>query len=284
MPLGFFLVFLFEPIYFLLLAGDPFVRYATIDGDWADIVLQTNQYGRGNFPSGWFHYFYFMVTDPLINLFYFFGLIAALHAIVNRRKETVELFLWIIPIVAYISFGTVSFSQYVLIPAASRFLAIITIPLLLLIACFLAEKDKIMRQVIMPGVLIVLVIGSLSGIALSSDRHVKDDTEKVLDYLHQAEAFPLITDQRTVNTLSFLSRFELKKDVKVFDSYECDKTKREEVQFSSGSYVLINHEFLSYADKKLCAHIPSEISSTPSGWKLVKEMKGKNRIDIYYIP
>jgi len=283
--LGFILIFFIEIFYLYSLTGDPFSRYTTISDKTIVSVIDTNNYGRGDFPLSLFHYPYVIFTDKSLGLFYPFIFIAIFFCI--KRKETYNLLFWFIPLILYISFGSMSLTSYVPIPAAARFLSIITYPGILLLAYFLAQEEKLIKKVLMPSIIILLLATSIGYLYISERGSLLKNERVAYEYV---KTFPgVYTDERTVKIFEYLSGYEGNNNIQKFNSYDTfhpENVYSVDLSPVKDSYVVIHHSLINFLiSSKKGIKFPDEIFNIPGEWVLKKSIgKGENRIDIYYIP
>lgn len=288
--LGFILIFSIESMYFLKLTGNPFFRYSVFSSDSLNIISETNMYGRGDFPSGLFHYFYFIFTDHLLTLFYLFIFIAIVYCIVNKRRETYCLLFWFVPILLYLSFGSASITKYILIPAASRFLFIINTPGILLISFFLSQNERVIKRILIPSVIALLLVTSIGYIYLSEHRFSLDDERSTYQYLKTLPRKEIYTDYRSAKIFDYLSGYNEGNNIKSFNNYEFlnpEDTYALDLSQIEDSYIIINWELVNFlASSKRGIKFPDEINDAPDNWILKKSIgrKGKDKIEIYYVP
>lgn len=290
MALGFFLIFLLELLYFSNLTGNPFFRYSVFKSESLNVIIETNMYGRGDFPTGLFHYFYIIFTDNFLALFYSFIFIATAYFILNKKKETYNLLFWFVPLLLYLSFGSASITKYVLIPAASRFLFIINIPGILLLSYFLSQNEQPAKRFLMPSVILLLLITSIGYIFISEHRFSLYNERDAYEYLNSLPAKKIYTDHRSFRILDYFSGYKINPNIRKFNSYEFsnpEKTYALNISQVKDSYVVINSELVDFlASSKIGIKFPDEVFNVPEDWVLKKEFSRneKDKISIYYVP
>jgi len=288
--LGFLLIFSVELIYFFNLTGDPFIRFTFGNSKITEDFLATNMYGRGDFPLGLFHYFYLIFTDNFLVLFYVFIFISIFYCIVNRKKETYSLLFWFIPLLLYLSFGTVSITQYVLIPAGSRMFFIINIPGILLLSYFLMQNDNLIKRILMPSIVILLLVTSIGYIYISDQRFSLDNERNTYKYLETLPEKQTYTDYRTIRIFNYLSEFKSDNQMVIFNDFNAfkpEETYALDLNKINDSYVVINWRLINiFLSIKRNIIFPDEIYNIPENWVLKKEIgsKEKDKIIIYYAP
>jgi|TARA_B100001971_G_C18260544_1_gene586409 4-amino-4-deoxy-L-arabinose transferase-like glycosyltransferase len=286
--LGFFVIISFELLYFLIITGNPLFRYLTSSSGAIANIIATNMYGRGSLPFSLLHYPYIILTDNLLGLFYPFIFIAIVFCIVNKKKETHNLLFWFIPLLLYISFGSISLTRYIPIPASARFLSIITIPGILLLSYFLMQNENLIKRVLMAAIVLLLLTTSIGYIYISEHRFSLDDERSMYKYLEMLPEKEIYTDFRSAGIFDYLSGYR-KSNIKRFNTY--DNLKPENINALNlsqieDSYVILNWEMNNYLlINREGIKFPEEIFNIPQEWILKKKIDdGENRIEIYYIP
>jgi len=286
MALGFLIIVSFELLYFFMIAGDPLLRYHP-NISAVTVITNTNNYGRGSLPLSLFHYPYIISTDILLGLFYPFIFIAIVFCILNKRKKTYSLLFWFIPLLLYLSFGSVSLTSYVPIPAAARLLSIITFPGILLLAYFLTQNENLTKKVLMPSIVILLLTTSI-GYLFISDHRLPLKNERTA-YAYTEKFQNVYTDNRSIKIFDYLSGYNLDDNYINFYNYEFlnpENTYALDLSQIEDSYVVINWKLINFfTARKKGIEFPDEIFNIPKDWALKKSIgEGENRIDIYYAP
>lgn len=276
-PLGILAVFAFESFIFYKLTGNPFFRAEESQKYLTKTVVEEHDYfGRLSFPLGLFHYPYTILTNNLLSFFYVFTFVSAAYCIIYKRKESYEMLLWIIPLLLYLSFGSSSFSKYVPFKAADRYLEIVTIPIILLLAFFLEEEKEIIKKVFKPFILVFLLLTSIGFVYLQGERNLlgglKDSYDEIQN-LHR----PAYIDERSLMALNYINGY--KEDVKA-------KAYPDSFANIRDSYVIINKDMIKrLIDANKNTKFPKELDDIPKKWELFKEIGvGKDIILIYHIP
>ena len=275
-PLGVLTIFAIESLIFLNLTGDPFFRMHASQAYLKEAVIAHNYFGRLDLPTGLFHYPYMILTSD-ISIFYIFIFIAALYFLAYRKKEAYILLFWFIPLLLYLSFGSESLTQYIPFRAVDRYLSVITIPGILLLALFLAEKKASIKKIIMPTSLTVLIITSIAFVYIREDRNLLDNIRALHPYLKTLDK-PIYIDDRSIKELNYVSAYNNKVDMREYPN---------ELKDVKDSYIVINSEMiknLKEADKNRV--FPKEIGNPPKTWAVVKEIgkESKNKIIVDYVP
>jgi len=284
--LGFLIILSLELLFIFNMTGDPFFRFKAIDEKTLVSVVGGDYYGRGSFPSSLFHYPYIFFTDQSLGLFYPFIFIAIFYCIINKRKETYNLLFWFIPIILYISFGSMSLTQYVPIPATARFLYMLTYPGILLLAYFLTQEKDLIKRILMPSIIILLLVTSI-GYNYISELGSPLKNERVA-YQYIKILPEVYTDYRTIKIFGYLSGYENYDNIKKFhnyDAYHPENINALNLDELSDIYIVINHELVNFfISSKKGIVFPNEIFDIPDEWILKKTIGTReNRIDVYYI-
>ena len=195
---------------------------------------------------------------------------AVTYAIITKKKESLILLLWFIPLILYLSFGSASLTQYIPFVAKERYTSIITIPAILLLSTFLLEKNKLMKKVMMPVTLLLLFTTSISSVYLHDNRTSLDNLREIYPALTGIDK-NIYIDSRSLMVLEFIDQYNGNLNLKKYP---------ENLLGINDSYITINNYMiknLKEADPKLT--FPKEIENPPNNWHLIKQ---KNQIEIYY--
>jgi hypothetical protein len=272
-PLGVLLIFVIEALIFFSLTQDLFFRTQASQQVLAKVVIANNYYGRLDFPTGLFHYPYIILTNNLISYFYIFIFIAILYCLARKKKETYILLFWFIPLLLYLSFGSSSFTQYLPFIAKARYLTIITIPGILLLAFFLVGKGHFIKRVAM-SLALILLLTSVVSVYLREDRNLLDNLNIVSPYLKGLDK-PIYMDSRSIKVLDYILKYKNEIDAR---RYTID------LKIIKDAYILVNKDMIRrLKESNNNTKFPVEIDNPLENWKITKEIgKGENRIIIYF--
>jgi len=274
--LGFLTIFVIELLIFYTLTEDPLFRHVASQQHFAEALENDNYYGRlPLFPTGLFHYPYIILTTNLLSYFYVFILISIIYCWIYRKKETHTMQVWFLSLLLYLSFGTGSLTKYIPFRAVDRYLTIITIPGILLLAFFLTEKKHIIRKTIMPFTLIILLLASVTSIALREDRNRLDTLKQSYAYLENLDKTVFI-DSRSLMALNYISGYKSKISLREY---------QDDLSLIKDSYVVINKWMIrNLRETNKNAKFPQEIDSIPENWINIKEIgkEDKDKLLIYY--
>ncbi len=274
---GFLLVFFAEMWLFSMLTNDPFFRFHASQQYFEEKTLGHNGFGRLDFPTGLLHYPYLIMTNPLISFFYTFIFIALFYCFRERKKESYLMLIWFSPLLLYLSFGSGSLTSYVPFRAVDRYLSIITMPGILILSFFLAEKKDVIQKIIMPSALVVLLIFSIGSSYVYHNRHIKDNIIELYSHVKNLDR-PVYIDRKAMKALQYVSGYQLKADIREYPR---------DLKNIRDSYVVIDKETIGYikeANKDFV--FPEEIENPPGNWKLISKIgisEDKQSL-IYYVP
>ncbi len=276
-PLGILIIFAIELSLFFSLTNDPLFKMHISPQHLAKATIAHDFFGRLDFPTGLLHYPYIILTNNLISYFYIFIGIAMIYLLIYKRKETYTMMFWFLSLLLYLSFGSASLTQYIPFRAVDRYLSIITIPGILLLALLLSEKKYIIKKAVMPISLIFLVLVSISSVYVREDRNVLHNLKAMYPDLEQLDK-TIYIDKRSIMALNYISGYK-----SMIDAMPYPDT----LSNIKDSYVVINRDMikkLREANRKKV--FPEEVDNPPAEWKVIKEI-GKDdekKITIYYIP
>ena len=274
-PLGVLVVIFAESLAFLGLTGDPLFRFHVSQEYLAESTIAHDYFGRLDFPQGLLHYPYVILTDNLISVYYILIFIAILYFLINKKKETFYPVFWFIALLLYLSFGSANLTQYIPFKATARYLEIITIPGILLLSCFIAEKYSSKKR-LTAILLAFLLISSVAFASLREDRNQLGDLRQAYESIKYADK-AVYTDSRSVKALAYIDKFENKvKAMEYPDDFSAVKD----------SYVIVNKKMiksLKAANKNRI--FQKEIENAPEGWVKINQIGAEDddKITIYYV-
>ena len=274
---GFLAMFAFEFLMMYKLTGDPFFRFTSVQDNLLEAYKSFNYFGRLAFPQGLFHYPYIILTNSLISYFYILIFISIAYFIIIKRKEAYLLVFWFIPLLLYLSFGSASFTNYLPFRAEPRYLSVITMPGIVLLASFLTEKKRFIRRIVTPLSLAVLLITSITASYAHMGNDAVDTLRALQPYLKDLKK-PMYIDDRSKLVLEYLSGYNNEINVTAYPN---------KINNISDAYVIVNKAMIRHlreANKN--TKFPVEIDSPPKRWKIVREVgkvDGDNAI-VYYAP
>ena len=273
--LGFLTIFAVELMIFYNLTGDPFFRSTASQKYLSAAMIAYNYFGRLSFPTGLFHYPYIILTTNILSYFYIAIFIAIIYCWIYRKKETLTIQMWFISLLLYLSFGSSSLTHYAPFKAADRYLTIITIPGILLLAFFLSEKKTIIKKIIMPLILTILLLTSVVSVYVREDRNVLENLKEASPYIEGLDK-TIFIDSRSLKALDYISKY---KKTTNLEPYPEDLASINDAYLAINKWMIRN---LREANKRL--KFPKEIDSPDKNWIKIKEFgkEEKNKIIVYY--
>ena len=154
---GFVVAFFIESYIFLMHTGDFLYRFHSLISYYPIVVEADEFFGRGSFPFSLLHFPYIMFTSVQFGIFFPFILIAIAYSFKIKNKKAYPFLIWFFAPLLYLMLGTVSVSEYLPFAAIPRYLMLITYPSMILLAAFLADKNELVRKVLLPSVLLILL-------------------------------------------------------------------------------------------------------------------------------
>lgn len=269
--LGFVVVFLFELFMLYKLTGDPFFRYTRVQDYILEAFAKDDYYGRLKMPQGLLHYPYAILTDSLISYFYILIFVAMYYFIKNRNKNAYALMFWFIPILLYFSFGSASFTHYLPFKAEPRYLALIAMPGILLLSCFLTNYGLVKKNMV-PHLLAILLLLSVASVYMRNDRNVLAGLRELHSYLEKSNFNEVFIDERSMRALNYISRFEGKLNIKAYPA---------DISRLKNTYIVANRDMISKL-KAINFIFPKEVENPPKNWKVIKEIGEEDKKIVVY--
>ena len=275
-PVGVVIIFIAESFIFFSLTGDPLFRSNASQGYLEEASIAHNYFGRLDFPTGLFHYPWLFLTNNLLSFFYVLVFIAVIYLLYCKRKETSKMMFWLIPLLVYLSFGSASLIRYIPFRAVDRYTSIFTIPAIIILAVFLAEKRGIIRRWVMPFAITLLLISSITVVYFREDRNLLENLRQLYPIIQNLDKTVYI-DSRSLLALGYISKYN---DNTNIENYPDDLSN------IKNSYVAINKEMvrnLMEANKNTI--FPKEIGNPPKAWQIIKKI-GNNKEDkiaLYFV-
>lgn len=260
---GFLAMLALEFFVYYQLIGNPLFRFTSVQNNLFEEYKTFNYFGRLSFPQGLFHYPYVILTNSLISYFYVLIFIAIAYFLVIKKRETYLLIFWFISLLLYLSFGSVSFSHYLPFRAEPRYLSVITIPGIVLLALFLTGKNKRIRKIVMPLSLVLLLLTSIASSYAHRNNDAVDNLRALYPHLKDSKKIIYI-DDRSKLVLEYISGYNIGSNIiKYPDNFNN----------ISDAYIIVNKAMirrLREANKN--TKLPVEIDYPPKRWKIVMEV------------
>ena len=194
-----------------------------------------------------------------------------------KKKEINYLLFWFIPLLLYLSFGTTSLTQYIPFRAVDRYLSIVTIPAILLLALFLTEKNKTIKKIILPLTIIILLFASITTVYLRDDRAQLNDLRESYLFLENLDN-DIYVDDRSVKVLDYISKYNLNPNIKIYPT---------SLSNIKDSYIMVNRGMIkNLREANKNRKFPIEVDNPPQNWQIIKEIGNidEEKIIIYFAP
>ena len=274
---GFIAMFTIEAAIFHAHTGDFLYRIKALGSNYEKVAESNNFFGRNSFPFSLAYYPYLLFTTINFGLFYPFILIAVLYCLLFKKKETYPFIIWLVALLSYLSFGTVSFSHYTPFSGTPRYLSVITFPAMLILAYFLLEdKSRIMKKAVMPSIIVILLITSIGFVYINDTRNSIGNLRELYPYISGLDKH-VYTDSRSKSVLEYLSGYNNNIILKEFGDNASN---------IKNAYVLVNKRLIkavAEAHPFIEMEYPKEISEPPKNWIIIKKIgKGSGSTILYY--
>ena len=288
--MGLLLIMAAESLAYFFINGNPFFRFHAITSSYGNVMAVFNYYGNTTILQRLFLVFpYMLLRDVNFGFFYAFGFMALLYLIIYREKESYNVLIWFVPLFLYIYLGTMSIKTYLPFIPSPRFLSLLTLPLVVMLAVFICDNDKAIKKAIAPSLLILLFVSSIGLALINSDRFQTKNARLAYEFV-KAQNNPVYSDERTTRIFEFLSGYK-SSNFLPFHKYDYlnpySPSKNVFVlnlKKLNSSYVVLNNNMLRvlptiYHDMEF----PEEAHDIPKNWKLVKEFgKNEDKISVYF--
>jgi len=229
---------------------------------------------------------YQFLTNVYYGSFFIVVLISLLYIFINKKKEPIQALLWMLPLLLYINFGTISFKEYVLFPLEFRHVFIIVYPSILIMAYFIENLSK-RRKIILLSLLLIVSLGCN---VYLQDKNQATAIKQAKQYLSDLPDHPIYADDRTARVLEYLYGFSTTQQIIPYNTYDysdytsSDKN-REILNLSnlSNSYVIVNNAgILGSRTMHPSMQFPPELFSPPASWSLLTEIRSQEGSLIIY--
>jgi hypothetical protein len=291
---GFIVVLFLEMGYYLATEDNPLYRYTEVqEGGSAYMKLfYPNYFGEKMLVRLFFHYPYVLWNDILARSFYVLFLIAVVYMLIKRKENSYPFMLWSAIGFLFMNFGSTSLSEYLPLPVSTRYIEMITIPLIIVSAYFLSQRAIAKKEVLLGGVMVALFMSSLH--ALSVDERINLTTNARFAHASLTSLPPkdVYADFRTAEMLKFLFKYERNDMIHYYNNYivsynfVAERNVLLNMEGVHDAYVIIDNKMkraLSESIKEL--KFPPEIENIPEQWILLKKFGDdkSEEISIYYV-
>lgn len=207
--------------------------------------------------SKYFHY---------IGFYFYAALLSSILILAARRKEAFILLIWLFPIILFMQYGSMSLSQYILIQRIYRFLTIISVPIVLLIAYPLANfkiKERIARPVI--ALILLFLAGTSFYYTYNANIYLEKsiaDTKLSAKFLAGLEEKPIYADETTIGYYNILFGYKKEHLLRKLDNVK-------DINEIHDAYVTVNTNRGYVELSNLKSRLPPAILNPPSDWQIL---------------
>jgi dolichyl-phosphate-mannose-protein mannosyltransferase len=205
MALGLLTILIGEAIIGYLQSGDFLQRFHILMHRGTFTTSVTMEVNHRVFDFNWF-------VEPVIRplfeqeigpYFLLLGIIIAYQLFWGKDKNIKVLLLWIVPIFLYISYGTTSPADYHPLRRLPRYLSIIIIPAMVLIAYqLIVMRNKKISSLIVG----LLFIFSLSAFSIDNSRYVAERERKLAEYIAENPEYEFIIQRSLFYSVLYFNR------------------------------------------------------------------------------
>ncbi len=238
------------------------------------------------YPAQLFNYDSLGKYFHYIGYYFYFSLLSIALILLKKRKEAYILIIWLLPMTLFLQYGSMSITQYLLIQRIYRFLTIISVPMCLLIAYYIANINFKLDRLIKPSLIIILLVTSL---VYTYNAHVylyksMADTKLSAEFLSSQEPRNIFADETTIGYYNFFFSYKKEQFLKKLDYVKS-------IDEMNDSYVVVDAN-RGYVDlPNLRSRLPSFMSPIPQDWKLLHTVTESDieayrsyNTTIYYAP
>ncbi|HNT75863.1 MAG TPA: glycosyltransferase family 39 protein [Anaerolineae bacterium] len=283
MILGFVLVLLAEALFYLSQTGDFFFQYHLLQSIAQraneTIVTSAQTIYQGRF-TGWYralvYYPGVMLATPFtFSLYYHCAIPAIAYLLWSRKRETYPLLIWLVILFLGLNFGIQGFNPIVFIPAAPRYLMVLSAPLVLLLSYAFNQITTTPWKVAATAMIIALLLVSGWALKLQFEHGVPQTCSNVRALYHrlQGETQPIYVDARTGRELSFLNGYKDTLQLRMYGP----ETSLTDLSSISKAYVIINRQWINRVELWFALEFPVEVSTPPAHWELIQSFENPFR-------
>jgi hypothetical protein len=263
--LGFLFVFSYILLYYQWVIGDFLFPFKTVS---VQLVGEAKRFGLTT--DFWFYPRLFFIPNEWFGFFYIFISIALGYSLIKRLKNTYPLIVWFTVLFLYLEFGIISTAPITVIYKIERYLTLLTVPSILILANLLNQKRLSTRKISLL-VITFLLISSVIFVNYSTWRKSDYDLEEAILYLKTLPEKNIWASIVTALHIRFQYQYQRDQFIKSFSNLE-------DLTGIHDSYVVVSYGM--DGDVKL----PKESAN----WKLIKVVENpysasRYNTTIYYV-
>lgn len=227
------------------------------------------------YPAQLFNYDNLGKYFHFLGYYFYFSLLSIALILFKKRKEAYILIIWLLPITLFLQYGSMSITQYLIIQRIYRFLTIVSVPMCLLIAYYLANINFKIDRFIKPALIIILLATSLVYTYNTHTYLYKSmaDTKLSAKFLSSQEPKNIFADETTIGYYNFFFSYKKEQFLKKLDYVKS-------IDEMHDSYVVVNANRGYVELPNLKSRLPSFMSPIPQDWKIL-HIVTESDIDAY---
>lgn len=208
-PIVILLILIFESCLYYFQTGDFFYTYSTTFSHGINIGYPLT---RG---TNWgIEPLLILTTEQELGFFYYFIFPIIVYLIFKRDKNIIIPLMWIIPLLLYIFYGPVDFSEYRTLLRDARYLSIITIPGLLILSYYLVQI--IHKKIISIYIVVFLLLTSIGCVIIDNSRIIDYIPKQIYTFYKKHPNTDLILRPFDYFSILFYSKFQINPHLKLF--------------------------------------------------------------------
>lgn len=278
---GFLAVLVTEALFYYFQNGDFLYQYHLPQqiAQNAVTLVKEGELASSQRNVGLYRMFIYYPAIALTNIFtfslYYHGVLAAMAYFLWKRDQSTDLLIaWFVILALGLNFGIQSLSPVIFIPSSPRYLIILHIPLVLLLAYWLAQARTRRWQIVAALFALVLTVTSL-GVLKANDEHGPaksgHNSREIYRFLQDTDKVTYV-DFRTKNDLDFLGGYN-----HTLRMVEFGTDSASDLQAASDSYVVVNRHWINRSKLWASIRVPPQIVTPPAAWQLVKSIQNPFR-------
>ena len=211
-----------------------------------------------------------LILPASVGIMWWIAPVAAVFAWRNRRQSRALLFAaaLLIVMMAYLQFGSGSFTSYSPLPKTPRYTALATPALMLICGAWLAALFTTRRRLaaIVTAAVVAAALPCIAFLQVSSSERMRN-TMAVATALHDSADAPLYTDYYSARILRLLAP---QRDIRVW--YHADFINGKTFVMNepeAGSYALLDHQAAKVYTSSYGLPLPPSVDERPAAWPTI---------------
>jgi len=284
--IGILLIFSMELIFYYIQTNDMLFRYSVLNKEinpqmkfsegFFDIITSTTYRG-----VNWLiEPIVLLTTEQEFGFFYYFILPIIGYFLFKREKKTNILLMWILTILLYTIYGSISFSHYQPLRRLPRYLSPITIPSLLILSYFLIHKiNKKLYSIIL---VLFLFLTSIGFVYIDNSRLIDYIPRQIYLFYQKHCDTDLVVKPFDYTALLFYSKFQTNPHLKLLLLPEDIKYLNDSTTIKDIKSLYPNVDIIFYHELDKLHKVYVAVNNTynhfiPKNSKLIKVLQKPNR-------